>query len=159
MELRSQYRACLWSVTPCLRALAVLMSLRPNEPDTSSSFPCEPTPGIMLGGLTNAKMGNTSLRWAGKVQTNGQFGVGLVSCHYNHGLAEYIFCLSFYLLVEWLEHGQGRKTHVAQRASPGGRWGHPVGGNRVGQGLKALYWPQWGHFEDYSLVRICRPAW
>lgn len=106
---------------PLLRALAVLMSLRPNEPDTSSSFPCEPTPGIMLGGLTNAKVGNTSLRWAGKVQTNGQFGVGLVSCHYNHGLAEYIFCLSFYLLVEWLEHGQGRKTHVAQRASPGGR--------------------------------------
>lgn len=38
---------------------------------------------------------NAGLRQVGKVQRTGQFEVreGLVSCHGDHGLAEYIFCL------------------------------------------------------------------
>lgn len=59
----------------------------------------------------------------------------MVSCHYNHSLAEYIFCLSLCgLLVDWLECRKGRKQMWATEPC----WvAGEEGGNQVVQELKA----------------------
>lgn len=70
----------------------------------------------------------------------------MVSCHCDHGLAEYILCLSLRgLLMDWLElMGKRRMTNVGQRALLGAlsRWG-PGGAGAEGSASTELNRATW----------------